>query len=1059
MKNLSEIKEDLLSLALPIGLVIAESTPSLPIICVNDFFVQMLGYSDADELFAKCNGSAWEFVSPADIKRLTAYAATRVGTSEAYEITYQAIRKDGSLIWINQNARHTFDENGRDIVFAYCTDVTAQKEMEETIRAGVKKYETLVNSVPGGVIMYHLDGTFTPIVLSDRVYELSGMTKEEYLAATCDTMLDILHPDDRQGFIDAVNVARDNRDKFDYTYRVLQKNGSYRWTHISGKVMDTNDNFPTLYAVLIDINEQIKTEHALRESESRYAAAVRSSNINIGEYDYATDTMYIFSKSPKVNQFKSIVNNYTKNVISSEHISNESATLLYHVLEELKNGAPEMSADFWIRNKYGDEFWCERVVYTNSFDEGGKPVKAYCVGRDITNEKEAEKRYYEERSYREAVQKATMSSINMNLTQNTILDFKSIFNSVNAYMSNAKTAQDYFDNVCRELSSVEMQKKYISNFSCDALLWDFANGKTTISMEFTRRIEKRLYWVMVTVNMMKRENGDIIAFLYSTDITNERTMQNIMNTVVTTDYDFLVVADVPQNTSVRYSQKNIGNNYLIESDHFIEDSQNYVRLYICPEDVERVLKEMEPKNVLAHLDSESFYSIFYSVPNSEGSISKKQLRFSYIDREQQCILLTRVDITAAVEEQEKKNKELMEAVTMAERANAAKSEFLSHISHEIRTPMNAILGMDQLASQRLNDPEFVGECIKKSQYASRYLLQLINDILDMSKIENSKIAIKNEPIVWQPFLNSINTIINTQAEIKGVKYVITQFENCKNSYMGDAVRLQQILINILSNAVKFTPKNGEVHLDISQISADEKVVNICFKISDTGIGINEEFLPDIFKPFSQEHSGTRSGYGGSGLGLAISNNLVGLMKGNISVESIVGKGTTFRVEIPFEISKNNSEKNIEVINAHNNTDYDFRGKKILLVEDHPLNVLVATKLLEHKNAYVDVAENGKMGVEMFANAPEYHYDAILMDIRMPIMDGLQATEAIRHLDNQWAKIVPIIAMSANAFDDDVVKSKNAGMNAHLAKPIEAGMFYQVLYELMFIDSEKTDNYH
>ncbi|MEG1275656.1 MAG: ATP-binding protein [Ruthenibacterium sp.] len=1047
MKNLTQLKADVINLALPIGFAMISEMPELNILFANERFTSMLGFADLDDFLARYHRSGWSYIFPEDVQRLKAAASARTGHFDPYEISYRAVKKDGSLIWVNQNSQHILDETGTEIIFAYYTDITAQKKMEADMRAGVEQYEMLVNSVPGGVGMYHLDELFTPIFVSDGVYDFCNMTRQEYAQATRRSTLDIFHPDDRAGLLDAIATARAENRKFEYAHRVLQKDGSYHWMRVCGKVTSGQDGTPVLYTVFTDLHEQVQTERALRESEARYAAAIKSANINIWEYDYAADTMTIFSTSPKIHPDELTVRNYKQDVVDAGHISEESAPVLFDTLKKLENGAPEASAELWVRNAWGDPFWCERIIYTNAFDEAGKPVKAYCVGRDITREKEAEKRYRDELSYREAMQKATMASINVNLTQNTILDCKSIFPKLVARMKAAQTVQDYFDQVRSELATEEMQQKYAAIFQRDALLRQFSDGKTTLSVELTRKIDGRRYWTILTVHMMKKEDGDVVAFLYSTDITGERTLQQVMNAIAKTDYDFLVVADVPRNTSVRYTQKNIGDTSISESDHFVEESRDYVRRFVCPEEVERVLKEIETKVVLAQLDAHASYHVFYAMPNPEGGVLKKQLRFSYIDRELKSMLMTRVDITSAVEEQEKKNQALTTAVQMAEHANAAKSEFLSRISHELRTPMNAIMGMNQLISQRLDDPAFIRDCVEKSQYSSQYLLQLLGDILDMSKIEAGKITLKTEAIACQPFLDSISTIVGNQAAAKGVRYRVTKFEGCKYSYLGDGVRLEQILINILTNAIKFTPPGGTVCLDIGQVGGDETTARICFTISDTGIGISPDFLPNLFKPFAQEHSGTRSGYGGSGLGLAISKNLAELMQGDILVESTPGVGTTFRVELPFGIPENCREAGGEIAAAEHPDCYDFSGKNILLVEDHPLNVMVAKKLLEFKNAGVEVAENGQIGLDKFSAAPG-RYDAVLMDIRMPVMDGLECAAAIRRLDDPWARAVPIIAMSANAFEEDVAKSKSAGMNTHLAKPIEGALLYETLQKLL-----------
>lgn len=530
--------------------------------------------------------------------------------------------------------------------------------------------------------------------------------------------------------------------------------------------------------------------------------------------------------------------------------------------------------------------------------------------------------------------------------------------------------------------------------------------------------------------------------------------------------------------------------------------------------------------------------------------------------------------------EESQRENLRNALAQAEAASRAKSDFLSRMSHEIRTPMNAIIGMSTLAAQCVNDPKQVADCISKVGLSARFLLSLINDILDMSRIESGKMVVRQEKFPFEELLNGINGIIYEQAVKKGLDYdcVLTSFTN--QYYIGDAMKIQQVLVNLLGNAIKFTPAGGKIQLIIHQGKVDKDVAYMTFTVNDTGVGISEAFQKKMFDPFEQGNTSTQTPYGGTGLGLAICKNLVSMMDGKISVNSIEGVGSEFTVELKLGICEDvvvsnrlKQEVNLSclhtlvvdddivicehtrnilqdigmqaewvdsgrhavelvterwkrkkifdiilidwkmpdmdgiettkqireivgpdvtiiIMTAYDWTEiesdaraagvnmfmtkplfkssitsafeqvylqkkteqkteveinYDFTGMRVLLVEDHILNVEVAKRLLESKGVCVEVAENGLAAIESFTMAGEDYFDLILMDIRMPMMDGLTAAKSIRHLKKAYAKTVPIVAMSANAFDEDVEKSKAAGMNAHLAKPIEPAVLFATLY--------------
>lgn len=388
-----------------------------------------------------------------------------------------------------------------------------------------------------------------------------------------------------------------------------------------------------------------------------------------------------------------------------------------------------------------------------------------------------------------------------------------------------------------------------------------------------------------------------------------------------------------------------------------------------------------------------------------------------------------------------KNGQLSDAIAQAEFANHAKSQFLSRMSHEIRTPLNAIMGMTTLALRHVDERSHVESYLHKIAMSSRILLNIINDILDMSAIEEEKLKIGHAPFDLSEVMRSLNDMYREQCVHKGLRLTMedTVQERC---LVGDSRRLTQILLNLLSNAVKFTPDGGSVTVRVCQRDVCQQHVYLHFEVADTGIGMSEEFMQRLFQPFEQASAMTFQKYGGSGLGLSIAKNLAELMDGRLSVTSALKEGTTFFVDIPFERAERIEEPIAASVRVKEGKQ--LQGRTILLAEDNDLNLEIAVELLEMCGAHIVPARNGREAVERFAAMPAHTYDVILMDIQMPEMNGYEAARTIRAGGGEDAKTVPIIAMTANAFAEDVAKALAAGMNEHISKPMDLGKVLEII---------------
>ncbi|MDO4852379.1 MAG: response regulator, partial [Clostridia bacterium] len=659
--------------------------------------------------------------------------------------------------------------------------------------------------------------------------------------------------------------------------------------------------------------------------------------------------------------------------------------------------------------------------------------------------------------------------------------------------------------------------------------------------------------------------------------------QHKLITALASDYWSVYYIELDRDHGICYqSHADIDNGFKVGDEFpYLESVTAYANQYVTDAYRDEFLHFVQPDSVRAGLRDERVISYRYMVYR-HGRESYEMVRFAGVHHsetpEDQLIHAVGAcftDVDAETRRAMAQNEALGAALVAAEEANKAKTTFLSNMSHEIRTPMNAIIGLDNIALNDPNTPQVTRGYLEKIGDSAEHLLNLINDILDMSRIESGRMMLKNEEFSFSKLMETINTMFSAQCQEKGLDYQCHINGSVDDTYIGDNMKLRQVLISILGNAVKFTPEGGKVAMTIERTAQFEGKTTLCFRVSDTGIGISKKYLPHIFEAFSQEDSSTTNRYGSSGLGLAITKNIVEMMNGNIQVESEKGVGTTFTVVVTLINAEQHAEESTEInpqdmsvlivdddpiacehaklvlgkagiaseiaasgleaiemvklrharrapynlilvdwqmpemdgvettrrireivgnesaiiiLTAYRWDDVleeavqagvdsfipkplfattvieefkeavkrkklstkreerraDLTGRRILLAEDMQVNAEIMQMVLQMREMETDLAENGRIAVEKFAEHPEGYYDAILMDMRMPEMDGLEATQIIRAMERSDAKTIPIIALTANAFDEDVQHSLQAGLNAHLSKPVEPETLFETL---------------
>lgn len=506
---------------------------------------------------------------------------------------------------------------------------------------------------------------------------------------------------------------------------------------------------------------------------------------------------------------------------------------------------------------------------------------------------------------------------------------------------------------------------------------------------------------------------------------------------------------------VQFQVDLIRNTYTIVSGEDWDDSEmegdflkrvERVREKVVSDDRELFWEMISPGKILQHLEGRKSYSFTYSCKNKDGMLTTKSMAVTSIDSRLKRICMVRSDVTEMLAAERKEKEELERALSAAEEASRVKSNFLSSMSHDIRTPMNAIMGMTTLALRNIDNKEKVQDYLKKISISSHHLLSLINDILDMNQLECAHMKLDHSCLHLEELLNHLSSIMLPQAQYTGLDFQIER-KNIRHPYfMGDPLRLRQIFINLLSNAFKFTAEGGNVWLRVEEIQAlKEGRVRYRFCVQDTGIGMSETFVKHLFKPFVRARK--VSEIEGTGLGLSITKGLVDLMGGQISVESRQKEGTTFYVELEFEEADRRTVE-VNITQPEDDKEQNLKGRHFLMVEDNEINAEILGELLRMWGAGFTVKKDGFQAVEEFKNSKPGTYDMIFMDVQMPVMNGYEAARAIRSLPRQDAKDIIIVAMTANAFAEDVQLALDSGMNQHIAKPLDARKLYSTISQLL-----------
>ena len=910
--------------------------------------------------------------------------------------------------------------------------MSGEKENGERLQA----LSAILRYAPGGMFVYSAEEDEQFSFVSENMLSMLGYTLEEFTEKFENRFSRMIYREDREATLLSIwsQVAAAPFDTC--SYRIEKKDGSLIWVHDEGHIVADEDGRRRFYVVIVDTTSAVNTRDDLRHQNRELQALIDSIPVRVIVYQRRGNQTGVIAINGYMDErararYKPLRDMGMEEL--HELIFPDDRARVIGFFRRLYAGEEKQAEVTYRAIMDADDsyrwFRCVGVMTPQS--DGSQRI--YCTYTDVTPQIRKEEEF--DRSLQELLtaNPSSLCAFRLNLTQNLCSDGHGV-SEYTRQLLDAETADGLLRKIASIIDNEADASRFRTEFSRERLLDRFSRGEDRFSMTYRRMTDSGAsHWVTTYFHLLRNPyTDDVEAIAYSVDSDRTHKDERIISLITREEYDCIGLIEAQTGRTAFYYRQDAGRTQTGDfSDQYGEIAEEFSRTMITEQDAERFRRETSLEAVRAALDRTPMYSCSGSCRTEKG-VGRKLITFRWLEEDRREIMFALSDVTETFQREAAYAENLRGALLEAEKANEMKSDFLGNVSHDMRTPLNAILGYNRLAMQVDGTPRQVLDYLQKTETAGNTLLALINDTLDLQKIETGEVVLKPEPADWGEVIQAIVAAVQPLMDKKHIDFVVDNSRAVTAAVSVDQLLVREVFINLLSNAVKFTPEGGRVEFVAECVKLEENCVHERLTVRDNGIGISREFQPKMYEPFSQERTKQTAHIGGSGLGLSIVRRAVELMGGRIEAKSEPGKGTEFTVWLDFERADGCRTGHT----AAPEPPADVRGLHVLLCEDNEMNAEIAMRLLEMNGISAVWASDGEKGCEAFRASRSGEFDMILMDVRMPAMDGYTAARTIRASGRPDAARIPILAMTADAYAGDVQKCLAAGMNGHISKPLD-----------------------